>query len=69
MQRESVNSSTVAEIGYDEKSYTMEVLFRNGGLYQYFEVPQHEYQALRSASSIGAYISQNIKGKYRYARV
>jgi hypothetical protein len=70
MQREPVaNSSNIAEIGYDEKSYTLEVLFRSGGLYQYFEVPKQEYEGLRSASSVGAYLSQHIKGKYRYARV
>lgn len=69
MQREEVNSSNVAEVGYDPKTLTMEVLFRNGGLYQYFEVPQQVYDELRNAGSFGAYMNQNIKGRYRYARV
>jgi hypothetical protein len=69
MQREPVNSSNVVEVGYDPDSSTMEVLFRNGSLYQYFDIPQHEYDALRNAGSFGAYMNQNIKGRYRYARV
>lgn len=69
MRREPVTSSNVAEIGYDEASSTLEVAFKNSGIYQYFDVPKKEYESLLGASSIGQYLNQNIKGKYRYARV
>jgi hypothetical protein len=69
MRREPVNSSNVAEVGYDEASSTLEVAFKNSGVYQYFDIPKHEYESLIAAPSIGQYINQNIKGKYRYARV
>ena len=69
MRRNPVSSSNIAEIGYDEASKTLELLFRPGGLYQYFDVPRREYDELMRASSHGQYLNAHIKGRYRYARV
>jgi KTSC domain len=69
MRRDPVTSTNIAEIGYDQSSLTLEVLFRNGGIYQYFDIPKHEYESLLRAASIGEYLNRHIKGKYRYARV
>ena len=70
MERQSVNSSNIASIGYDESSNILEVEFNHGGIYQYFDVPQHEHQALMNADSKGKYFDANIKkGGYRYAKL
>jgi hypothetical protein len=69
MQRTPVSSSNIAEIGYDEVGRILEVLFLNGSLYQYFDVPPQVYNELAMASSVGQYLNANIKGNYRYARV
>ena len=69
MRRQSVSSSNIAEVGYDERQRILEVLFRNGTAYQYFEVPPHIFSELIQASSIGQYLNANIKGNFRYARV
>jgi len=69
MQRQSVSSSNIASIGYDDASQTMEVEFLNGSVYQYFDVPRNEYNGMMSASSHGQYLAQNIKGNYRYSKV
>jgi len=69
MQRKPVTSSNIAEIGYDPSRSVLEVLFKNGSIYQYFDVPQGEYNALMKASSHGQYLNANIKGRFRYARV
>jgi KTSC domain-containing protein len=68
MQRQPVSSSNIAEIGYDESRRVLEVLFRIGTVYQYFDVPPQEYQALMQAGSLGQYLNANIKGRFRYAR-
>jgi hypothetical protein len=47
----------------------LEIEFLNGGVYQYFDVPQHVYEELMSASSHGQYLASNIKGAYRYSKV
>jgi hypothetical protein len=69
MRRTRVSSSNIAEIGYDSGRRILEVLFLNGSAYQYFDVPEAEYNGLMKAGSHGQYLNANIKGKYRYARV
>ena len=69
MERVPVNSSNIAEIGYDEDSQTLEVLFRNDRVYQYFSVPGQVADELMNAGSHGQYLNQHIKGLYRYARL
>lgn len=69
MRRESVNSSNIASIGYDESSETLEIEFLNGTIYQYFDVPNRIYQGIINADSKGQYLAQNIKGHYRYSKV
>ncbi len=55
--------------GYDPKTMTMEVVFVNGTIYQYFDVPEHVFQGLLSAPSAGIYFNSSIKGTYRYAKM
>ncbi|MBL1418057.1 MAG: KTSC domain-containing protein [Moritella sp.] len=65
----NVDSSNVAAVGYDEDSYTLQVEFNNGGTYQYFDVPEHLFEGLRDAGSVGGFLAENIKGHYRYSKV
>lgn len=69
MNRQAVSSSNIAAIGYDPDSQTLEIEFLNGGVYQYFDVPQHIHEGLMNAGSHGQYLAQNIKGAYRYSKV
>ncbi|MDP2320073.1 MAG: KTSC domain-containing protein [Acidobacteriota bacterium] len=69
MRRDPVTSTNIAEIGYDEPSRTLEVLYLNGGLYQYFDVAPQVYEELKRSSSKGQYLNAQIKGRYRYARI
>ncbi len=69
MNRQPVSSSNLESVGYDQTTQTMEIEFRDGSLYQYFDVPQHVYDGLISAPSAGQYFHSQIRGIYRYARV
>jgi hypothetical protein len=62
-------SSNIATIRYDVEQSTLEVEFRNGGRYHYYDVPEHVAQAFEHAESKGVYLAQNIKGNFRYSRV
>lgn len=68
MNRTPVTSSTIAAIGYDDESMTLEVEFTSGSVYQYFDVPSTVHSELMAAASHGRFLTQNIKGNYRYAR-
>ncbi|RFC34729.1 MAG: KTSC domain-containing protein [Candidatus Nitrotoga sp. LAW] len=65
---ETPESSNITRFAYDDTSYVLKVEFKNGGLYDYFDVPQHIFEGMRSAPSKGQYLAQQIKGAYRYAR-
>lgn len=67
MQRQPVGSSSLASVGYEDE--VLEVRFRNGGLYRYFEVPEDVYCELMEAGSIGRFFNQRIRGRYEGVRL
>ena len=69
MNRTPVSSSNVASVGYDPNTLTLEVEFKDGSVYQYFDVPETVYQELMRASSVGTFLHANIKNSYRYTKV
>jgi hypothetical protein len=69
MQRTAVSSSNVESVGYDENNETLEIEFKNGSIYQYFDVPKNIFDSLMLSGSVGAYLASNIKGVYRFSRV
>ncbi len=70
MKRTTVNSSNLASVGYDPNSQVLEIEFNTGRVYQYFDVPQQEYDGLMNANSHGSYFYHNIRnGGYRYTRI
>ncbi|MYC36737.1 MAG: KTSC domain-containing protein [Chloroflexi bacterium] len=68
MNRTPVNSRSLASVGYDVDSMTLEVEFLDGQVYQYFDVPEFEHQSLMQADSHGTYFHANIRNTYRYTR-
>ncbi len=69
MKRQSVESSNLASVGYDEEKQILEVQFKHGGVYQYFEVPKNVYEELMNADSHGKYFVHNIKDDYEYQKM
>lgn len=70
MTRTHVVSSNLKSVGYDGTSRTLEVEFKEGRVYQYFDVPASIYQGLMSAESHGSYLDKKVKkAGYRYRQV
>lgn len=73
MNRSPVRSSNLASVGYDPGSNTLEVGFRDGGVYRYFGVPESKYRALMSVNagggSVGSYFHAHIRDYYPCARL
>jgi hypothetical protein len=70
MQRISVSSSTLVSVGYDEKKSILEVEFKNGSIYQYYDVPSAVHRGLMAADSHGGYLDAKVKkAGYVYERV
>lgn len=69
MDREPVDSSNVADVGYDLETATLEVGFLNGSVYQYYDVPDEVYHEFMMAASKGQFVWQYLRGQYEYERV
>ena len=69
MERQSVSSSNLASIGYDAENEILEIEFKHGGIYQYFDVPENVYDELMNADSQGVYFSANIKNEYEFEKM
>jgi hypothetical protein len=70
VKRVAVSSRSLRELGYDPDTQVLEVLFHNGSLYRYEQVPPEVVQALLEADSLGRHFNQVFKPQhYRYQRV
>jgi len=69
MLRQSVISTELRSVGYDEDRRTLEVEFHRGGTYCYFDVESSVNAELMSTSSKGRYFNTHIKDRYSYQRV
>ena len=63
------DSSNLARFKYDDKARVLTVEFKNGGTYNYYDVPQAVFEQMKAAPSKGEFLVRSIKGAYRYARV
>jgi len=61
-------SSNLAGFRYNETTQTLTVQFNSGTIYDYYDVPPHVFEGMKSADSQGKYLNKEIKGVYRYAR-
>jgi hypothetical protein len=64
-----VESSVLAEVGYDRARRVLEVKLVGGAVYQYLDVPAREFMALLAADSAGRYYNASIKPNYEYRQL
>lgn len=65
---ETPESSTIVRFRYESATRVLTVEFKNGGRYNYYDVPDAIFERMKSAPSKGQFLAQTIKGIYRYAR-
>ena len=69
MERELVTSSTIVSAGYAAQSEILEIEFKSGGIYQYYNVPESVYQEFMASDSKGKFLHVYIKPTYPCSRV
>jgi hypothetical protein len=69
MPRVSLVSSTLTWVAYSPGHGLLEVTFRSGEIYRYFDVPQQTYDQLLRAESKGAYLNLNIRKSFSFKRM
>ena len=65
MRAAKLVSSLISRICYVDEERILQVRFRDGRLYCYFDVPAEAYEALRDAASAGRHYNEAVKGRYR----
>ena len=66
MQRQFVSSSRISSVGWENN--TLEIEFKDGAIYQYFDVSKSEYQNFINSSSLGSSLSVLDK-QHRYSKI
>jgi len=69
MEMIPVTSSNIQAIGYDPDTAILTIAFNNGSEYEYYDVPQHEFDSFYSANSKGKYGNQHIYKVYRQQKI
>jgi len=69
MNINSVESATLAAIGYEDAHKVLQLEFRNGAVYRYAGVPGGVHEALLGAASKGRYFNEAIRGQYTHWRI
>lgn len=69
MRVTTVESTTIAAVGYDENLTRLQLEFCSRGVYLYFDVPAAVYEGLLDAPSKGRYFNATIRGRYLYRQI
>jgi hypothetical protein len=69
MERTPVESSSLLDVGYDPGTGTLEVGFKNGTVYQYFDVPETTHIELMNSASKGIFFNANVRNSFRSAKL
>ena len=64
-----VESSVLASVRYQAGRSILDLEFRPGVTYRYFDVPADIYNSLLMADSKGACFNHNIRNRFRYQRI
>jgi hypothetical protein len=59
-------SSAIARAAYDSTAATLDLWYRGGDRYRYFEVPEAIFDELLAASSAGEFVNREIKPNFRF---
>ena len=62
----SDNSSTISTGRYYTENKTLVLIYTNGGIYEYEDVPLFYWRGLLDAESKGKFINTNIKRLFKF---
>jgi hypothetical protein len=68
MHRTPIESKAITSIAYDLAEQRLEILFQDGGVYQYRDFPPDVYRQFLAADSKGQYFNKTIRGRFAHVR-
>ena len=61
-------STAIKSFDYDPEHQTLRIIFGNGSIYKYSDVPESIYKELKETSSVGQYFNSQIRDKFGFDR-
>lgn len=65
----SVASTSLESVSYSPDKCLLQLQFRDGAVYRYFDVPLERYRELLTADSKGVYFNRYIRNQYHFQEV
>jgi len=62
------HSTAIKDFDYDAAKQILRVVFGNGSVYKYADVPEKIYKELKETSSVGQYFNSQIRDKFGFDR-
>ena len=62
-------STVISSINYDAGTFTLRITFISGMIYDYKDVPEEVYIALKTSGAKGIYLNRHVKGKYLFEKI
>lgn len=62
-------SSVVASMTYYPHTTTLRIVFVSGMIYDYKDVPEEVYNAMKNSGSKGVYLNKHIKGRFACEKI
>jgi KTSC domain len=69
MNRTTVGSPGIAQVGYEEGSETLEIEFVSGKIFQFYNVPLKLFNQLMNSSQKELYYESHILVRFPYTRI
>lgn len=66
IKRQTVDSTNLASVGYNQDARVLEIEFKSGAVYRYFAVPPAIVEELMRATSKGRFFAREIRSKYEF---
>ena len=67
--QEHMPSSVVAHMKYDAARQSLRIWYVSGLVYEYKNVPEAVYRAMKTSGSKGTYLNRHIKGHYAFEKI
>lgn len=62
-------STVISSINYNAETSSLKITFVSGRVYEYKNVPEEIYVAMRTSGQKGIYFNEHIKGRYDFEKV
>lgn len=64
-----IKSTNISQVGYDEATKVLRIVFNSGSTYDYFDVDAQTHRFLMQSPSKGGFFHKYIKNNFRCEKV